>query len=148
MWLSPADELELIDPNQKEAGNIFALKQNNYIKPGEFEISSNNVDDSGISDIAVGRDGSSGDNIISTKGSTYCIDNETTAVPAADKEIERNIIEIDKVSEDTSEEYDDAVVPNVDQDYITAQELIFKLYSIFNYHYFSLHSLNRFFSEI
>ena len=124
MWLSPADELELLDPNQKEAGNIFVLKQNNYIKSGEFEISSNNVDDSAISDIAVGRDGSKEDQI-STIEATDCIGNETTAVSAADKEI-------DKVSDDTSEEYDDAVVPNVDQECHTAQEFIFKLNSSFN----------------
>ena len=117
MWLSPANELELLDPNQKEAGNIFALKQNNYIKSGEFEISSNNVDDSANSVKGVSRYGSKEDQI-STIAATDCIGNETTAVSTADKEI-------DKVSDDTSEEYDDAVVPNVDEECPTAQEFIF-----------------------
>ena len=124
MCLSPADELELLDPYQKEAGNKFVLKQNNYVHTGESEISSNNVDDSAISGIAVGRDGSK-ENQISTIAATDCIGNETTAVSAADKEI-------DKVSDDTSEEYDDAVVPNVDEECPAAQEFIFKLYSSSN----------------
>ena len=97
------------------------------MKSGEFEISSNNVDDSANSVKDVGTDGFKEDQI-STIEATDCIDNETTAVSAADKEIERNSIKIDEVSDDTSKEYDEAVVPNVDQDHITAQELIFKLY--------------------